>query len=101
NRSAAIDDDRRARNETSRGGRKQKCGSRDVLGLADHVQWTACKCARQSFWIVPKRFCKVRLYEARRNAIDANPLLSPFQRKIARKLEVGGFRYRVGAKHAR
>jgi hypothetical protein len=49
----------------------------------------------------PQSAGEVRSDQARRDAIDADVVFSPLDRKIARKLNVGGFGDIVGSNHGR
>ena len=55
----------------------------------------------QRLRILPQCAGEVGSDQAGRNAIDADIVLSPFDREIARKLNVGGFGDVVGADHGR
>src|ERR1700685_2124791 len=100
-RRAAIDDDGLSGHERSGLRDEINSGPGNLVGFADSPKRRPCGDRLQRLRILPQCPGEVGSYQAWSNAIDADIVLSPFDREIARQLNVGGFGDVIGANYRR
>src|ERR1700677_3327132 len=100
-RRAAIDDDGLPGHERSGLRGEVNSSPGNLIGFADSPERRPRGDRLQRLRILPQCAGKVRSYQAGSNAIDANIVLSPFDREIARKLNVGCLGDVIGANYGR